>query len=69
MDIREENKVEMKKIWDDERERQSAKILIMEAIGRATAISVAEASAVCDELDALLLTEQEEEVKQKDHAI
>ena len=69
MDIREENKVEMKKIWDDERERQSAKILIMEAIGRATAISVTEASAVCDELDALLLTEQEEEEKTKDHAI
>ncbi len=69
MDIYDENTYQLVAIWEDKKERQNAKLVIMKAIAEATTLSAKEAAAILAELDHLLLKEKEEGQTKKDMAL
>ena len=60
MDIFEETKASLVDIWEDNQQRQRAKLVILQAIANVTDVSVKQADEVLDELDRILLKEQAE---------
>lgn len=69
MDIYDENTQKLIAIWEDKKERQNAKLVILKAIAEATSLSAKEANSVLAELDHLLLKEKEEGQTKKDMAL
>lgn len=69
MDIFDETKIGLKKIWDDAVLRQHAKIIITTAIGNATELSVKQANDIMDELDLMLLETDEDTQKVKSRGL
>ena len=63
MDIFAETKAPLVQIWEDNRQRQGAKLVLLQAIANATDVSVKQADEIFYELDQMLL--KEEEAKQK----
>lgn len=63
MDIYDETKKALVTVWEDNQQRQNAKIVIMEAISNATDVTVKQASEILAEMDRMLLKEKEEPTK------
>ena len=61
MDIYDHTKETLKGIWDDDDQRQNAKILIMTAIGTVSEVTVKDADSILEEMDRLLLSEEEDD--------
>jgi ATP/maltotriose-dependent transcriptional regulator MalT len=59
----------LKTVWKDEVPRQHAQLVIMQAIGNASDISVAQANAILAELDELLLDKKEDDTRKGDPAL
>ena len=68
MDILEENIEALKNTWEDQVQRQSAKLVIAKAL-QVTELTVKEAQDVMDELDRLLLTVENTDVNQKNRGL
>jgi hypothetical protein len=64
MDVYDETKQPLKPIWEDERARQQAKIVIMSAISNASDVSVSTADRIMRDLDHMLLDEDEDTTRQ-----
>ena len=69
MDIFDETKAGLKKIWDDEFSRQQAKIVLIKAIGEVSEITVKIANDIMGELDNLLLEEKEDSENTRDQSL
>lgn len=69
MELYDYNLEGLKTLWVDEKARQNAQLVIMSAIGNASDISVAQASAILAELDELLLDKKEETPRKGDPAL
>lgn len=69
MDIFDETTFGLKSIWTNDKERQNAKLVILQAIAEATTLTAKDANAVLAELDHMLLTEKEEGKKRPDPAL
>lgn len=68
MDIFDETTAPLRTIWDNETQRQQSKVVIMQAIGEATDMSVKESLEVMARLDDLLLAEKEDARVKEDPA-
>lgn len=63
MEIYDETKEGLKNLWEDSVLRQQAKIVITQAIGNATSLTVKEAQDIMEELDVMLKPEEEDNKK------
>ena len=68
MDIYEENKIQLKAIWDSEHDRQHAKIVLFAAISEATELTAKECDAIFVALDHLLLDKDDQNETRPDPA-
>lgn len=69
MELLDHNIEKLKDIWVNPVLRQNAEIVIMTAISRATAISVADADRVLEELADILKDKEEDTTPKKDRAL
>ena len=69
MDSYEKNTQRLKAVWQDDDDRQGAKIVIMQAIASSSEISVKVAFDILDELDRLLLEAPEEKNSQPNRGL
>ena len=68
MDIYDENKIQLKAIWDSEQDRQHAKIVLFAAISEATDLTAKECDAIFAALDQLLLDKDDQDETRPDPA-
>jgi len=68
MDLFDETKQELVGIWEDEKERQNAKVVLFSAISNATELTARDTEAIFVELDRILLQEKEEPLTRPDPA-
>lgn len=68
MDLYEENTLLLKGIWEKERDRQNAKLIIAVAIAQATELTTKETMEVMTALDRILLEDKEENGTRPDPA-
>lgn len=61
MEIFDEDKSILRKIWEEAVPRQQAKHVISTAIGNVTQLTIKEAMDICDELDRLLLPDEDDD--------
>jgi hypothetical protein len=69
MELHSHNTAGLKALWKDPKERQNAKIVMLEAIGQASEISVKVAEEIMTELDRILEDEEELITIKKDQAL
>lgn len=65
MDIFDETKLKLAGLWEDERERQNAKMVLSQAIASASDLPAKTVYEIFDELDRLLLDTDEQDTRQK----
>jgi hypothetical protein len=69
MELYDHNIEKLEEIWASPVNRQNAQLVIVKAIGEATDLSVADAHAILEELDRILLKEAEDNTPKKDRAL
>lgn len=69
MELFDETKAPLVSVWDDEKQRQDSKVVILQAIANISDISVKEADAILDEMDRLLVSEADDGENQTNRAL
>ena len=69
VELSKETTASMRVVWNNEVNRQDAKVVILEAIGQGSDVSVKVANDILDEMDRLLIEETEEIINKVDKAL
>ena len=69
MELSKETTAPLRVVWNNEVDRQDAKVVILEAIGLGSDISVKIANDILDELDRLLIEEEDNTPTKVDSAL